>query len=189
MYSLIFSFSLNASSCNVSRLDGNVPVDMSANAWHQRVCVRNDLGINLKPVAHFGSLALEMVARAKLSFCRGRAALSVLNSCVFLVQISLADDGMKISHLPDSYHIFNAISGTAGGTVVQGISNSSSMVWAPRVTSGGLSLHAFTQDTSHAGWQMSSALPFRKARPTGLWTQKKSRFAHLSSDPENAIEF
>ncbi|XP_032878969.1 dedicator of cytokinesis protein 9 isoform X12 [Amblyraja radiata] len=43
-------------------------------------------------------------------------------------QISLADDGMKISHLPDSYHIFNAISGTAGGTVVQGISNSSSMV-------------------------------------------------------------
>ncbi|XP_059826473.1 dedicator of cytokinesis protein 9 isoform X2 [Hypanus sabinus] len=43
-------------------------------------------------------------------------------------QISPEDEGMKISLLPNSYHIFNAISGTAGGTVVHGISNSSSMV-------------------------------------------------------------
>ncbi|XP_067890349.1 dedicator of cytokinesis protein 9-like isoform X6 [Heterodontus francisci] len=43
-------------------------------------------------------------------------------------QISPEDDGMKINHLPNSYHIFNAISGTPTGTAVQGIPNSSSMV-------------------------------------------------------------
>ncbi|XP_041054568.1 dedicator of cytokinesis protein 9 isoform X1 [Carcharodon carcharias] len=43
-------------------------------------------------------------------------------------QMSPEDDGMKINLLPNSYHIFNAISGTPTGTTVQGISNSSSMV-------------------------------------------------------------
>ncbi|XP_048389273.2 dedicator of cytokinesis protein 9 isoform X8 [Stegostoma tigrinum] len=43
-------------------------------------------------------------------------------------QILPEDDGMKINLLPNSYHIFNAISGTPTGTTVQGISNSSSMV-------------------------------------------------------------
>ncbi|GCB72056.1 hypothetical protein scyTo_0001806 [Scyliorhinus torazame] len=43
-------------------------------------------------------------------------------------QISPEDDGMKINLLPNSYHIFNAISGTPTGATVQGISNSSSMV-------------------------------------------------------------
>ncbi|XP_043547245.1 dedicator of cytokinesis protein 9 isoform X4 [Chiloscyllium plagiosum] len=43
-------------------------------------------------------------------------------------QILPEDDGLKINLLPNSYHIFNAISGTPTGTTVQGISNSSSMV-------------------------------------------------------------
>uniref|UniRef100_UPI00398E9FEC dedicator of cytokinesis protein 9-like isoform X3 n=1 Tax=Pristiophorus japonicus TaxID=55135 RepID=UPI00398E9FEC len=43
-------------------------------------------------------------------------------------QISPEDDGMKINLLPNSYHIFNAISGTPTGTAVHGISNSSSSV-------------------------------------------------------------
>lgn len=41
--------------------------------------------------------------------------------------ISPVEDGMK-SVLPDSLHIFNAISGTPTGATIQGIPSSSSVV-------------------------------------------------------------
>uniref|UniRef100_A0A4W3HB02 Dedicator of cytokinesis 9 n=1 Tax=Callorhinchus milii TaxID=7868 RepID=A0A4W3HB02_CALMI len=43
-------------------------------------------------------------------------------------QISPVDDGMKINLMPNSLHIFNAISGTPTSTAVHGIPNSSSVV-------------------------------------------------------------
>lgn len=54
-----------------------------------------------------------------------------MNICEHLLlpclQISPVEDGMK-SVLPDSLHIFNAISGTPTSTIIQGIPSSSSVV-------------------------------------------------------------
>lgn len=54
-----------------------------------------------------------------------------MNICEYLIvpsfQISPVEDGMK-SVLPDSLHIFNAISGTPTSATIQGIPSTSSVV-------------------------------------------------------------
>lgn len=77
----------------------------------------------------------------------------LLRSHLFLhspSQISPVEDGMK-SVLPDSLHIFNAISGTPTSVTIQGVPHSASVIWSGSGLVYSLKAHvaAGTSDCSH----------------------------------------